>query len=639
VATLTEHRELTEGVTSLIPERRHPSGPATRRRKQRTFAIIGAGWVAGALLLLLDASAGWKTFGLGLFWPGGGFLYTSDPILAALSVLAFVLAIGLWWGLGPFLAPPFVWLAAAALASLRTDTGIWDWAEWGVPAILAGFLLLLVAGQQLAFRRARRRGRERNEQLSRISFPISEPGSDRPVSESTPEDLAALRYPLDLGLQPLEQWEGFHTIDQFRESALRYQLQFLQYALAMSQYTRTPAFTGYLAEAQRNAIEKMLEPRVWKYWRYENLWGNLRWDPDPVRRDNVMLSGYWAVMVGLYEAMTGDERYNEPGSLTFRNGEREVYPYDFPRLAEVMRENMDGSIFCMFPCEPNWIYPFCNSYALNTVILDDRLHGDGADGDIVPRFRDAFDQDFLQPDGRVVGIRSGRFGFNIPSTVTVSDAVLTFWLNPGMPDVAQRLWWIMRQTTVKPDGGELFPAQRQWDYIDPGNYRIGKDSFSRGAVYLAASEMGDEDVIDEVRASIDEQEEVEEVGGVRRYPNGSVYANVQHTLARFTRKDAIREMVAFDLPEAWRSGPRLGECAYPDVLVARAVSDGQALELVLRPGAEPGRQRLRIERLRPGARYAADGAVESSVVADTRGEAQVEVDLEDRHELRLAPQP
>lgn len=639
MAHRAEHGELTQDfeVSSLIPERQHPSGPATRKRKQRTFAILGAGWIAGGLLVLLDAPAGWKAFGLGLFFPGGGFLYTADPTLAALSVVLFVLSIGLWWGLGPFLAPPFVWLAAAVLAAQRTDSGVSDWAEWGVPAILGGFLLLLVAGQQLAFRRARARGRRRNHQLRDVRFAIAAPGAERPVTESTVEDLAALRYPLDLGLQPLGDWDGFHTIDQFRESALRYQLQFLQYALAMSQYTRTPAFTGYLAEAQRNAIEKMLEPRVWKYWRYENLWGNLRWNPDPVVRDNVMLSGYWAVMVGLYEATTGDRRYNEPGSLTFRNGEREVYAYDFPRLAEVMRKNMDDSIFCMFPCEPNWIYPFCNSYALNTVILADRLHGNGASGEIVSRFRDAFDQDFLQPDGRVVGIRSGRFGFNIPSTVTVSDAVLTFWLNPGMPDVAQRLWWIMRQSTVKPNGGKLFPAQRQWDYIDPGNYRIGKDSFSRGAVCLAASEMGDDEVIDDVRASIDEQEQVEEVGGVRRYPNMSVYANVQHTLARFTRKDAIREMVAFDLPDSWRTGPRLAECAYPDVLVAKAVTDGHALELVLRPGAGPGRQRLHIERLRPGARYSATGAVESTVTADELGGAELQVDLADRREVRLTP--
>jgi hypothetical protein len=96
-------------------------------------------------------------------------------------------------------------------------------------------------------------------------------------------------------------------------------------------------------------------------------------------------------------------------------------------------------------------------------------------GDVAERFREAFDADFLQPDGRVVGIRNGRFGFNIPSTVTVSDAVLSFWLNPALPDIAQRLWWTMRQKTVKPNGGsgELFPAQRTWG-VERANEKLAR---------------------------------------------------------------------------------------------------------------------------------------------------------------------
>jgi hypothetical protein len=252
-------------------------------------------------------------------------------------------------------------------------------------------------------------------------------------------------------------------------------------------------------------------------------------------------------------------------------------------------------------------------------VLHDRMHTP-VGGDGMRRFREAFDADFLQPDGRVVGIRNGRFGFNIPSTVTVSDAVLTFWLNPAMPDISQRLWWTMRHTTVKPNGsGELFPAQRQWDFIDPGNYRIGKDSFSRGAVYL------------------DAQEQAVEKNGARYYPNVSVYSNVQHILARFTRHNAIREMVAFDLPEAWRTGPRLAEAAYPDVLVAKAITDGQALELVLRPGNGAVRSMLAVERLTPGATYGVDGATVDRVTADEDGRAMIEVQLDGRCELSVRP--
>lgn len=56
-----------------------------------------------------------------------------------------------------------------------------------------------------------------------------------------------------LALQPLDSFAGFTKIDQFREAATRYQLNALSYSLSMAQFTRTPAFTGYLAEAQRNA--------------------------------------------------------------------------------------------------------------------------------------------------------------------------------------------------------------------------------------------------------------------------------------------------------------------------------------------------------------------------------------------------
>jgi Linalool dehydratase/isomerase len=108
---------------------------------------------------------------------------------------------------------------------------------------------------------------------------------------------------LDLALQPHESWQGFFFVrpEQFREGAVRYQLNFISYTAAMYQYSCAPAFTGYAAEAQRNVIAKMLCRPVWSYWAWENAWGNLRWNPDPIINDNVMYSGYLGLMLGLYE--------------------------------------------------------------------------------------------------------------------------------------------------------------------------------------------------------------------------------------------------------------------------------------------------------------------------------------------------
>ena len=81
-----------------------------------------------------------------------------------------------------------------------------------------------------------------------------EPSGHR-IGELTPDDLELQRYLLDLSLQPIDRFDGFSHIEQYLLSALRYQLNYTCYALALAQYNYAPAFTGYLAEAQANTIE------------------------------------------------------------------------------------------------------------------------------------------------------------------------------------------------------------------------------------------------------------------------------------------------------------------------------------------------------------------------------------------------
>ena len=53
---------------------------------------------------------------------------------------------------------------------------------------------------------------------------------------------------------------------------------------------------------------------------------------------------------------------------------------------------------------------------------------------------------------------------------------------------------------------------------------------------------------------------------------GSVLANLYANLGRFGRHSAVRDLLAYGPPDAWRQGPVLAEADYPDVLVARAVT-------------------------------------------------------------------
>ncbi len=343
-------------------------------------------------------------------------------------------------------------------------------------------------------------------------------------------------------------------------------------------------------------------------------------------------------MVGLYEALN-DDRFAAPGALALSWSRRTTYEYDFCRVAEAVRDNMarrgDSP---QYPCEPHLIYPACNTFALNTLALHDRLHGTELARGIVRKVRASYDHEgWRQPDGRFLSGRSARSPrLAIPPTVG-NDSFVAFWLHAVMPDLAERTYAMVRERFVASRDGrvELVPAERR---VDPGDYSFHHgDGFSQVVTALAAREMGDEETALGLSRTIEEDHPVVEREGATRHSGVSSLTNALAGLARFTRRDALRDLVAGDLPDAWRRGPRLEVAAYPDVLVARAETDGDSLFLVLRPGVSPCRSTLALSGLRPFEAYRAAGALHPELSADATGRATVDVALADRTEITIRP--
>ncbi|KRA37763.1 MULTISPECIES: linalool dehydratase/isomerase domain-containing protein [unclassified Nocardioides] len=629
-------------VTVLLPTDIPLFPPATRRALLRTLLGYGALWLCGVAALALGASDRVTTFALGIALPGGGLFATGHPAWGAVAVLGMLLAVFVWWAAGPTVLPPLAWALTASLPLALLDgpdpstvAGIAVLAT--VPALVA----LAVSVHAIRHASQRRRGAALNQRLAQVPFAVTGAPSypdDFPVVEHSDQDLRRLRTALDLALQPLDAYEGFTHIDQFREGALRYQLNALSYGLSMSQFTRTPAFRGYLAEAQRNTIDKMLQRRVWGYWPLENAWGNLRRDKEPIPvGQNVMLTGFFGLQVGMYTALN-DDRYTRPGSLTFRWDESTVFPHDLPGLAANVRASVSGSPFSLYPCEPNWIYTICNTFGLNTVLAAEQQTPTGAAEVVRSQLRTAYESEFLRPDGRIVGVRSAHLGlsWNFWASPSVQLAT-TYWLNPGMPDLAQRTWWLIRDGWLRVEDGRVSTPRSVVSRLDPGNYKLGTDTFTLAVTTMAAREIGDEETALAAEATLTEREQVEERYGAERVSNASGLANSYLNLGRFGRRSGLRDLVAFGPPEQWRDGPVLEDAAYPDVLVARAVSDGAALDLVLVPGNGPVRTTLTLGQLRPGASYDVRGTQHGTVVADYAGRAQVEIDLGARTQVRVMP--
>jgi hypothetical protein len=199
-----------------------------------------------------------------------------------------------------------------------------------------------------------------------------------------------MRFVLDRALQPVSSYQGFEWLDQFQTAAVRYQLNFMGYALSMAQATRLPALHGYLDDAQRRLIEKQTDYRVWRYWALENLWGNLARDPNPVARENIMFTGFCAAQIALFHAASGRRDYEQPGSLVLRHPSGRTFRFDLTSLVEALEREYMRSAFCLVACEPNWIYPLCNTIAAAAVRGLDTQSGGGRWRTSNPRFAAAW---------------------------------------------------------------------------------------------------------------------------------------------------------------------------------------------------------------------------------------------------------
>jgi hypothetical protein len=186
-------------------------------------------------------------------------------------------------------------------------------------------VLGVLAYEQMRERRKRFKSQQKqanaaNELLRTAVPPLR--GADRPAvhaaDEMRDEALALTRRFVDTAFKPYDNWEDWDVIEQFQPAALRYQIDHLIYTMALQKYARTPAFRGYHDEAMRRLIEKYQQKKVWSYWAYENLWGNFEWNPDPARKQNIMLTGFFALSLGSYQTVTGDYRHQEVGSFYFK---------------------------------------------------------------------------------------------------------------------------------------------------------------------------------------------------------------------------------------------------------------------------------------------------------------------------------
>jgi Linalool dehydratase/isomerase len=614
-------------------------GPVTSARLTRNrMAHIGM-CLIGMMPWLLSASPGLQAFGWGLWLPGLGFVSVGGwaLLLVPVTFIFFSLAIVAWFGTGMVIAPIIVWAGATLLAAAMAGDAAANYTPVAVPAITIAYLGISAwrRSKTLKERLARRAVREatlpaiiREVRAAAVPAPSI---AERELSEF---ELSMLRYVLDRALQPLGRLNGFNKIDQFQTSALRYQLNQIGWTIAIAQLHHTPNFHGYLNEAQRRVIEQYLQDEIWGYWRYENAWGNLNFDGDPAKKDNVMMTGYFPINILLYMLNTGDDRYSQAGSLTFQRRGKNVYPHDIHSIVQSLVDNFRGKYsqpFCLYPCEPNWIYPGCNFRGLTSVRIYDTYFGTDYFSSIADHFRQSFEHEFIRPDGGVVPLRSKLTGHELP--FPAPDSVNVKELSPLFPDLSEKYWAITRGEDVYHENGKL-KIKLPEKAVDFGNYSSG-NMFVFDGLLSGSTEMGDRNVVEEVRRMILDSGSLIETGNVTNF-DASNLANASIMQSWFNVTNGWRDAIQKKRPTSVLEGPILAEAQYPDVLVAQAISDGSDLQLVLYPGTASGAFPIGIERLRSGALYRVVETGEE-VTADSEGKIVLNITLDGRTPLNIVP--
>ena len=356
---------------------------------------------------------------LGLLFTGAGLVvFLSIPSMVAFLVSTAMIPLVLfaWFGTGGLLFPIVLWVGTAGLAVLLAGDSLFEFSApiWTVFCTCA--ILYTTFKTQTANREASAKRRARNEYLvqsvqqSQASGRKTAPGS----RELSLETLRFVQWFIELGLTAKNDFSYHDIIDQFQTSAIRDQLYETVSDLGVYQHIYVPNFHGYLSQAMRNTIEKSLTEKVVGFWKWETLWGKFNmFDFDPIAKDDTMVSGYVLQAVGIYQSNTGDDRYTKSGSIHFEVDKSHTYPYDFKAIAEAVYRNWNEGQYCLFSCEPNWIYTMCNLVGISGMIFADRLLGLNYSSPLKQRFETALEEDFTTKDGSILPIRSELTGFTV----------------------------------------------------------------------------------------------------------------------------------------------------------------------------------------------------------------------------------
>jgi hypothetical protein len=193
------------------------------------------------------------------------------------------------------------------------------------------------------------------------------------------EELGMLHWMYRRALAPINDTSGFDSLRRpFAAfgADVRYDYTFSSHAVAMAA-ERTPAYREIYQYTIDSFIQRLIDKQSWWDWT-EGLSGNdgsvIPYSPDPIAPANIMYSGYFNTVLGLYELVTNDHRYDDDFTLAYNDTLR--FTYNHTSITEAiyrqMRENRYGCYGV--PCETHSVFYICNMLGSSGLRLYDEAH-------------------------------------------------------------------------------------------------------------------------------------------------------------------------------------------------------------------------------------------------------------------------
>ena len=604
-----------------------------RRRAARLLQVLVPACLIAGIVGVSVAGTDSVWAGLcSLIIPGLGQLVQGEILLGVLMLALFLfILVDLFALFNRVLrlgVVPLVMLGPASALNAATD-GAW----WSIPVGALAGLAIAILAEQVNYRAKRHRITRvmaaRTDIPARVTEPAYAPLDHGPVRPLDQYSEAYLRYFLRFGHAAPDDWSIFDD-PKHVDAALRYQMVLGSWAIYVNQNLNTPAYREAAGASLQNIAERCRDYRVWGYTRRQNI-SSFRIDGDPFRHENVMYSGYAADVLSMYEALSGDGRYDAPGGYSVSDPHR-TYDWTHEEIVDNLAVQHAASPHGAISCVPGWLWPPCQTFSLRAIQLGDLVHGTDHSW-AVERFSDSFARYFVSADGHIDTCRNIA-GFPHPTDPIVTgvsgQAGTGAMMSPFGREHVERNYeqQVKPRMTLTDDGGmalrlskiDTYDTSYGWNPAQPYSLAL-----------LYAAELGDEESASALRHTLDGMLTPD---GTRPGP-GSILSMALTFLALMNTERGLaaahRHVPAHD------TTPELASAPYPQVIVTAAHASGDAVRATLVPGPSAnGNVDIAFARLHPGSRYRLTGAGEPRELnADADGCLSAEVASSTRQELTL----